>query len=156
MAYPSPRRAAAFICALNWLLIQTLFFIPSDAWGKKLFDYLPSPCGNFYIFQNQREAIVVGSFSDRYERFPKMELIPFLKKKGVTHISSLILTGHDKRQTGALVELQKNFTIGNLYYPPSEAKNLRQTFARVRTVAGFRRLTQFRLDSEESDATCLF
>lgn len=80
-----------------------------------------------------------GAFSDRYQRFPKMELIPFLKKKGIVKIQKLMLSGHDLSQTRALSELQKHFTIIELVYPLDSALQMRKTFSQIDSPMRFQR-----------------
>ena len=131
MAWPTPKRLATFACLAGWLGIQTLFFIPRG-WPQPLCAFvLKSNQGDFDIFQNGRDAVVIGAFSDRYQRFPKLELVPFLKKKGIRRINKLVLTGHDQSQTGALVELQKNFHVEEVFYPPDSALRMRKTFNQI-------------------------
>ncbi len=140
MAWPAPKRIAVFACLLSWLGIQTLFFIP-HGWPHDAFVFvLESKQGNFRIFQKGSGAVIVGAFSDRYQRFPKMELSPFLKKKGIRRINKLILTGHDPAQTGALAELQKNFDVGVVFYPPDSAERMRKTFNQIGRHARLKRL----------------
>lgn len=145
MAWPSKKRILIGCFSLAWLGVQICFFIPP---GLSQID-LPSPQGNFHISQNAREAVVLGAYSDRYQRFPKMELIPYLKKKGITNIRNLILTGHDASETGALKALQDNFRIIELNYPQDTALRMRKTF---QLIASDMQLT--RIKAVEVDPQC--
>ena len=150
MALPTPKRFAIFVCLACWIGIQTLFFIPRG-WPQPLCAFvLKSKQGDFNIFQSGRDAVMVGAFSDRYQRFPKMELVPFLKKKGMRRISKLILTGHDQSQTGALIELQKNFQLEEVFYPPDSALRMRKTFNQIERKTKLKRMVPGVLEESES------
>lgn len=148
MVWPSPRRAAIFISFLIWIFVQIFFFLP-PACGKNF--VLESREGQYQIFQNAREAVLIGAYSDRYQRFPKMELIPFLRKKGIRKISSLTLTGHEKDETGALKELQKNFQVIEVRYPSASALKMRRTFQQIQSSVRLTRLDFNDLSSEKTD-----
>ncbi len=140
MAWPTPKRLATFICFVSWLGIQIFFFIPRG-WPHQILTYvLKSKQGDFYVFQSGRNAVLVGAFSDRYQRFPKMELVPFLKKKGIRRLNKLILTGHNLNQTGALGELQKNFSVKEVSYPLDSALQMRKTFNQIERDTQLKRL----------------
>ena len=109
---------------------------------------LPSPQGIFHISQKAREAVVLGAYSDRYQRFPKMELIPYLKKKGITSIRNLILTGHDSSETGALKALQDNFRIIELNYPQDTAWRMRKTFQLIDSDMKMTRIKAIEVDPQ--------
>jgi beta-lactamase superfamily II metal-dependent hydrolase len=141
VAWPAPKRIAIFTCVLSWLGIQILFFIP-HGWPEKEFVFtLKSKQGDFYLFQKGRGATLVGAYSDRYERFPRLELVPFLKKRGITHLTQLILTGHQSSETGALSELNKNFHIKLIMYPLGLAEQMRKTFNQIQRNTQMRRLS---------------
>ena len=129
MALPSIKRSALIASIGAWLAVQIFFFI-APLKNQSVF-LLPSQDGVLKIFQSGREAILIGAFSDRYQNFPRMELVPYLKKKGVQKIRKLILTGHDLNQTGALGELQKNFKVIEVFYPPDAALRMRKTFEQI-------------------------
>ena len=126
MAWPSPKRFLFCFCCLIWIGIQGLFFIPPRGGAFILL----SPRGNFHLFQKGSQAVLIGAYSDRYQRFPKMELIPFLRRKGITRIQKLILTGPDTAETGALEILQNHIRIIELDYPPDTALRMRKTFGK--------------------------
>ena len=142
MAWPAPKRIAIFACLLSWLGVQTFFFIPQGWPEKEFFFTLKSKQGDFYVFQKGREATLVGAYSDRYERFPKLELVPFLRKHGITQLDRLILTGHDSSQTGALSELNKNFHIKLILYPRGLAEQMRKTFNQIHQNTQLKRLPE--------------
>ncbi len=149
MVWPSPKRIAFAVCFLSWLAVQIFFFLP-PGWPGQVFEWaLSSKQGDFKIVQRGREAVLVGAFSDRYQRFPRLELIPYLRKKGVTEIREVILTGHDAGETGALDELQKNFQVMELSYPPDTALRMRKTFERVKSIAKFKRIELIKEEGAE-------
>ena len=138
MALPSARRCAIIICLGIWLGLQAFFFMPESYSSTVL--SLASKEGVFQIFQIEREAIMIGAFSDRYGSFPRMELVPFLKKRGIRVIQNLILTGHEKFQTGALSDLQKNFKVNQISYPLGSAAQMRRTFNLIQPQVRLKRI----------------
>lgn len=140
MAIPTPKRLGFCFCGLVWLGIQIPFFIPPGWPSRDIAFELKSKQGIFHFFQQGRSVVLTGAFSDRFQRFPKMELIPQMKKRGIQRIRKLILTGHDASETRALEDLQKNFQIEELNYPSDTALRMRQTFNQITSDMRFKRL----------------
>ncbi len=90
--------------------------------------------------QRGRRADLLGACADRFERFSRYEVVPQLRQNGISLIEKVILRGHDPEQTKALIELQKNFRVKAVYYPPDRAERMRKTFQIIAPGVQVRRL----------------
>lgn len=118
--------------SVSWVLIQIPFFLPKG-WppGSFFRETLQGPCGKVTIFRQGRHADLWGACSDRFQRFSRYELVPALRKRGVSRINKIVLDGHNAEQIGALNELQKNFAVRAVYYPQDRAERMRKTFQAI-------------------------
>jgi len=125
---------------LGWLIIQVPFFLP-QGWPESFAVYfLKGSCGEITVIQRGRSADLIGACSDRYQRFARFDLVPALRRNGVARIRKIILKGHSSEQTAALTELQKNFRVDSVYYPPDRAERMRKTFGVINREVCVRRL----------------
>lgn len=125
---------------VGWILIQVPFFLP-QGWPGSFFVYsLKDSCGEITVIQSGRSADLIGACSDRYQRFSRFDLVPVLRQNGVARIQKIILKGHNSEQTAALPELQKNFSVDSVYYPPDRAERMRKTFGAINRKVRVQRL----------------
>ncbi|HCM42006.1 MAG TPA: hypothetical protein PLY88_04220 [Candidatus Omnitrophota bacterium] len=112
----------------GWILIQVPFFLPQGLMESFTVYFFKSSCGEVAVIQSGRSADLIGACSDRYQRFARFDLVPALRRNGVARIRKIVLKGHGSEQTAALPELQKNFQVDSVYYPPDRAERMRKTF----------------------------
>ncbi len=116
---------------ISWILVQIPFFLPKGQPGSFFTETLRGSCGEVTIIQQGRHADLWGACSDRFQRFSRYELVPALRKRGVSRINRIVLDGHNAEQIGALKELQKNFAVRAVYYPQDRAERMRKTFQAI-------------------------
>ncbi len=121
-------------------MIQIPFFLPKGWPGSLRIETLRGSCGEVTLIQQGRHADLWGACSDRFQRFSRFELVPELRKRGVSRISKIVLEGHSAEQIGALKELQKNFEVQAIYYPPDRAERMRKTFQAISPGVQIRRM----------------
>lgn len=128
MAWPSPRRIALASCFTVWVLIQIGMVLPKFNAKAVL---LSAKLGDFMVCPQPNNTLMLGAFSKRWDGFVERELVPYLRKQGVNHITHLVLTGHGRHQTGGIQSLANYFPIQNIYYPTGSARAMRQTFQQI-------------------------
>ena len=115
-------------CFVVWCLIQVAFFLPRDWPVSEMIYTFKADCGEVTVIQKGRKAKLIGACSDRYERFVRLEIVPGLRRRGVSSIEKIVLKSHAGADTRALKELLKNFRVQAIVYPVDTAERMRKTF----------------------------